>query len=496
MLEQAFAQVAHAPSPDELAWLTEAGDAWVTAGRSSRALRVFTQAQSAASAQAAADPSNTQWQEALSISLEKIGEALTAQGNLRRALERFQAALDIREKRAAADPASDQLQRDLAVGKRKIGETLTAQGDPSGALTSLQGALAVSEKLASADPFNTAWQRDLAVTHHRIGETLRAQGDLAGSLGNCQAALAISEKLAAADPSNRVSQRDVAIAYRAIGDTLRAQDDLTGALQSYRAALDISKKLVATDPTNTVWLRDMAVACRGVGETLTAQGDLAGALGSYRAALGISERLAVADPSNTLWRHDLSRSNTLIRQNALKRRIESLVPQKQRQKEQQVETPASELPASSMQSVAVREPQTGGRTESGRRAPASRQSPVADSLILGLACFYVGRPWITGFIGTSVAAIAAEEAGLALIGGSVGLYVYLLSRYCKERAWGDRQRFLRSFLVIQLPGIVAMGVAFAGNFETLASAMISCAGVAGALCTIGLLEMRMLKRRS
>jgi hypothetical protein len=93
-----------------------------------------------------------------------------------------------------------------------------------------------------------------------------------------------------------------------------------------------------------VWLRDLAVASRGKGETLTAQGDLAGALQSYRAALGITERLAAADPSNTLWQRDLSRSNTLMRQNKLKYRIEALAAHAVRQEQHRLSEASSPPP--------------------------------------------------------------------------------------------------------------------------------------------------------
>jgi tetratricopeptide (TPR) repeat protein len=545
LLLQAFARADKPPSPEAHAWLIEAGEAWVAAGRSSRALRAFTLAHSLSSTRASADPSSVPWQRCLALGLEKMGEALIAQGNLRGARERFQGALNIREKRAEADSRDTLSQRELAASHVKVGELQTAQGDPGGALESFRAALALSEKLALADPTNPAWQNDLAIVHHRIGETLRAQGDLPESLESCQTALTFAERLVAKDLRNMTWQRELAVIHRGCAETLRLQGELDAALRSYQAALDISKQLVISDPTHTLWRRDVAVASRGKGETLTAQGDLAGGLRSYKAALAISETLASADPSNTLWQRDVARSKTLVRQIALKNKIGVLAARAERQA--QGDAAASSLPA-----VAARDPASPRSTLSARAgsaaAPVAGGQPVSDSpasarvpavqsaqvpaqspmrssqasgpapartdrpalggesaaaaqgrggalwqrvLILGVACYYAGIPWVTGFLGASTPLIAAEEVVRSLVGGSVGLFLHRVIVYCQEEPWHDRVRFWRSFLVVPLPVLIGLGVAVAVPFPTAMLGVDTCLGIAGLLCAFGVLEGRL-----
>jgi tetratricopeptide (TPR) repeat protein len=536
LLVQAFNNAGKPPSPEAHAWLIEAGEAWVVAARSSRALRAFTLAHSVAFTRAAAGPTSDPWQGALAASLTKMGEALTVQGNLRGALERFKAALDIRGKLAVAAPADSERLHELAVSQVKAGEAMTAQGDPAGGLDAFRAAQAIGEKLALVDQTNASWQRDLAITYHRIGETLRAQGDFAGALQSSQAALGLMEQLAA-DSTSMAWQRDLASVHRGMAETLRLQGELNAALRTYQAALDISKRLVVCDPTHTQWRRDVAVASRGKGETLTAQGDLIGGLRSYRAALGISEQLAAADPSNTLWQRDVARSKTLVRQISLKRKIGTLAARAEQEPQQGAQGAAAAALAAGRPPEPVRTPsavQASARVTASpspravdsspvprraqvspagpappfsatpaRTGPSATLSPqqqeirpavsLKGALVLAMACYYAGVPWVASFFAASGPAMVAEEAVRALVGGSVGIFLHRLLVYCKDEDWREPARFWRSFMVIPLPVVAALGLGIAVQFPTPLSTLNACLAMAGALCALGLL-LRSLKQ--
>ena len=313
LLEKAFALRKSDVSRETLWWLYDAGDAWLTEGQSTAALRAYTTAQKAAAAElAVGDPGNTEWQRDLSVSHYKIGNVQAAQGDSAAALRSFQASLAIGERLAAGDPRNSEWQRDLSVSHNKIGDVQAAQGDSAAALKSFQTGLVLRERLAAGDPRNTRWQRDLSVSHDRIGDVQAAQGDSTAALKSFQAGLAIAERLTASDPRNTEWQRDFSVSHEKIGDVQVAQGDSTAALWSFQTGLLIRERLAASDLRNTQWQRDLSVSHNKIGDVQAAQGDFAAALKSFQADLVIAERLAASDSRNTEWQRDLSVSHDRI----------------------------------------------------------------------------------------------------------------------------------------------------------------------------------------
>ncbi|MBS0150261.1 MAG: tetratricopeptide repeat protein, partial [Nitrospira sp.] len=86
------------------------------------------------------------------------------QGDLPAALTAYHEARAIREMLAARDRANTEWQQDLAVSHDRIGEVLVAQGDLPAALTAYHKALAIREMLAARDPDNAQWLTDVAVS--------------------------------------------------------------------------------------------------------------------------------------------------------------------------------------------------------------------------------------------------------------------------------------------------------------------------------------------
>jgi hypothetical protein len=109
------------------------------------------------------------------------------------------------------------------------------------------------------------------------------------------------------------------------------------------------------------------------------------------------------------------------------------------------------------------------------------------ALVLAMACYYAGVPWVAGFLEASAPTMLAEEAVRALIGGSVGLFLHRLLVYGNDGDWHAPARFWRSFVVIPLPVLVALGVGIAVQFPTPLATVNACLGIAGVLCAFGML---------
>src|SRR5262249_19828923 len=101
------------------------------------------------------------------------------------------------ERLAKADASNTDWQQNLAASHDRLGEVLRSQGNLGGALESYKAAFAIAERLANTDASNTGWQLNLGASHDRVGGVLQAQGDRAGARTNWGKALAIDETLAA-----------------------------------------------------------------------------------------------------------------------------------------------------------------------------------------------------------------------------------------------------------------------------------------------------------
>ena len=124
-------------------------------------------------------------------------------------LEADTRALEIRERLATADPNHTDYQNNLTVSLEKMGNMLLTRGDPNAALQAHTRALEIRERLATADPNNTLYQRNLTMSLNNVGNMWLERGDPEGALQAYIRVLEIRERLAAADPNNTQYQRDL-----------------------------------------------------------------------------------------------------------------------------------------------------------------------------------------------------------------------------------------------------------------------------------------------
>ena len=113
------------------------GQGWAGLGDLSQATTLLRKAVNAFMQLAAQDPSNAEWQRALSVSYNKIGDVLRAQGSGEEALTAYRDSLDIRQYFAAQDPSNVGWQTGLVVSYWKLAQILgglAETSDEAGAL--------------------------------------------------------------------------------------------------------------------------------------------------------------------------------------------------------------------------------------------------------------------------------------------------------------------------------------------------------------------------
>jgi tetratricopeptide (TPR) repeat protein len=213
----------------------------------------------------AINPSNTDWESALSDSYETTGYVLAAVDKREEALASYRKSLAIREKLAASDPGDAEWQRAVSFSYTNIGEMLMAADRREEALASYQKSLAIAERVAASAPGNVEWQRGLSVSYDKIGDVFWEAGRDEEALELYRKSLAIREKLAANEPSNTQWQRDLAISYKNIGDVHIATGRSEEALAAYQKDFAVAQKLAASDSGNAEWQDDLQVSSERIG---------------------------------------------------------------------------------------------------------------------------------------------------------------------------------------------------------------------------------------
>ena len=79
----------------------------------------------------------------------------------------------------AGNPANTNFQDLLAVSYEKLGDVQVEQGDLPGAAHLFREDLAISDRLAKSDSGNTRWQRNLSASYHKVGDVQAHKATLA-----------------------------------------------------------------------------------------------------------------------------------------------------------------------------------------------------------------------------------------------------------------------------------------------------------------------------
>lgn len=110
-----------------------------------------------------------------------MAEHLVHQGRLDEALGLHRRAQEISERLVSLEPSQADWQMALSFDHASIGDILARRGDAQAALASYRRALEIRQKLASADSSNDYFQEEVGNTHLRIGDTLSVLGEPAAA---------------------------------------------------------------------------------------------------------------------------------------------------------------------------------------------------------------------------------------------------------------------------------------------------------------------------
>jgi tetratricopeptide (TPR) repeat protein len=110
---------------------------------------------------------------------------------------------------AEGNPSETNFQRAYALSLNKVADALAFLGQREEALTNYRKSITIVEKLTASDASIVLWQSDLAFTQTRIGMLLASAGKRDEALAAYNKAAAIREALAEKEPQASNRKRDV-----------------------------------------------------------------------------------------------------------------------------------------------------------------------------------------------------------------------------------------------------------------------------------------------
>jgi len=282
------------------------GDVRLQQGNLKAATAAFEESLALATALAARDPANADWQLRLATAHFYVGDARRRQNDLDGAMRELTAYRDIAERLVARDSANMTWALELSYGHGGVAAIQEAQGDFAGARRALELALSVKESIAARDP-KAIRQHDLAVAHNRLGVVLGKLGETDAALRHYQADLEIRRAMVERDPRDQSIKRTYFVAIDTVGGAREDAGDLKGALEQYQTALEVTSALAASDTTNADWQRDLAISERRLADIFSLTGRPVEARSRYQRALTILRPIAAAAPTSLPRQRDLAR---------------------------------------------------------------------------------------------------------------------------------------------------------------------------------------------
>jgi tetratricopeptide (TPR) repeat protein len=282
--------------------LAQLGEVRLNEGKLDAAVKMFEESLRHASAAARRDPSNAEWQLAVSNAHFWIGDARRRQGNSAETLRHFKAYLEISSRLAAAYPHDPRYQAELSYGYGNLGAAYEAAGDMRDALHEYGLAVALDRRRLQQDPSNEKWQEDLATSINRYAVALQATGDLSSARNAFAEELTLRRKLAANAPADAQRARYLAVCLAYTGGLQLLLGDTAGAVRTYGEELALATKLASADPANVSLRRNRAVAASRLGAAM--RDDPRALPLVTRAVSALREILRIED--RPAWRRDLA----------------------------------------------------------------------------------------------------------------------------------------------------------------------------------------------
>ncbi len=170
------------------------------------------------------------------------GDRLFSEGKLQPALDACRKSMQLVQRLAAADPSNTDWQDFLSGCDAKVGNVLLAQGDLAGALSAHREGLLIMQRLAAAHPSNAAWQQRLSASQDNVGDVMLARGDLTEALRAYREGLTIRQRLANADPGLADFQQELVVSLCKVAGVLERRLD-PEANQYWRRVFDVLSEM-------------------------------------------------------------------------------------------------------------------------------------------------------------------------------------------------------------------------------------------------------------
>ena len=291
--------------------LRQIGQIHVERGDFTGAMPLFRQSLSLASAIAARDSSNSEWQLGLGASHFWVGFIHYRQNELDSALVQFAPYLAITKRLVARAPDSVRFHNELGQAGSNIGSVRESKGDLAGALAAFRDAIRAQEFAVSRDSTKLDWQMDLGNSYNAAGNVQRKLGDFADALESHRAELVLKQRLVARDPPNQTYKLRLASAYAFLAELDLALGRTEEAIREADAARDLYAALVGADTTNPDRRRFLGTAHRIAGLIALERARTADALRAVAASRALLDPQLVQTPENAVWQNALVRTLTL-----------------------------------------------------------------------------------------------------------------------------------------------------------------------------------------
>jgi serine/threonine protein kinase len=252
------------------------------------------------------EPTNTEYQLGLSITLSRFGPMFQVLGKPDMAVERMLDATEITDRLLPGSNDFVTFQgatRNLAF----LGDALTEMGKYGEALNAYQTCLSNAEQKRGSFS-NEEVDHRIAVCRERLGFIFRIKGDYQQELDNQLAMLAIEEGLSSREPTNDEYGRSEATALDNVGDAFRGLKNYPKALENGKRGLAMYADLLAKEPQNARAKKDVGDCSHHVAETLLAKGDYVSALELLQKTVSLRRDLVSGDENNVEYRDDVANS--------------------------------------------------------------------------------------------------------------------------------------------------------------------------------------------
>ncbi len=233
---------------------------------------------------------------------DERGELLVAiKHDIEGALAEYRLAIATGEREAAKNPQNTQFLDAIASTHSSAGELLLERHDLAGAEAEFKAGLAIDERLHRLDPANLDWYRMVKQLDERLGEVLEARHDYAGALAQYRACETAYSDLVAGSPSDLGLKQSHAHILGKIGGVQESMHELPDALASYERSAAIAQALVASDPKSVAPREQLYKSKQSIGRVLAnLHGRTTDALAPLHDALAIAGKLADEHPSEEL----------------------------------------------------------------------------------------------------------------------------------------------------------------------------------------------------